>query len=265
VPTAIGVGVAIAIVFLLLASIGPSALMALVVAILAAAIVELYTVLRRAGYHPATLVGIVSTVCLPIASYAYGDVAFPLVLFLTVTVGLLWYLVGAAGDDSPILGLASTLLGVGYVGVLGSFAALILALPDGIGILYGAILATVGYDIGGFFIGRSVGTRPLSEVSPNKTVEGLAGGLVGAVFAVVVVAGVFIFPWTDVDITSKVIFGIAAAIAACCGDLCESLLKRDLGVKDMGSVLPAHGGILDRFDAMLFVLPATYYAAHIIF
>jgi phosphatidate cytidylyltransferase len=265
VPTAIGVGVALAVLFLLLASIGPSALMALVVAVLVAAVVELYTVLRRAGYHPATLVGIVATVCLPIASYAYGDVAFPLVLFLTVTFGLLWYLVGAAGDDSPILGLASTLLGVGYVAVLGSFAALILALPDGIGVLYGAILATVGYDVGGFFIGRSVGTRPLSDVSPNKTVEGLAGGLLGAVFAVVVIAGLFIFPWKDIDVTSKVLFGIAAAVAACCGDLCESLLKRDLGVKDMGSILPAHGGILDRFDAMLFVLPATYYAAHIIF
>ena len=95
-------------------------------------------------------------------------------LFLTAAFGLLWYLAGAGGDDSPVLGVASTMLVVGYVVVLGSFAALILTLPSGIGVLYGAILTTVGYDVGAFFVGRSLGTRPMSAASPNKTFEGLA-------------------------------------------------------------------------------------------
>jgi phosphatidate cytidylyltransferase len=264
VPTAIGVGLGLIVLFVLLAKIGTGAVVGLVTVVLAAAVIELYTALRRGGYPSATLPGIVATVCLPLAAYANGDVAYPLVLFLTVVVSMLWYLIGAGGDESPILGTSSTLFGVLYVAALGSFAALILGMTDGIGILCGAIFATVGYDVGGFFVGRSMGTRPLSEVSPNKTVEGLAGGVIGAVFGAVVIAG-FITPWADASLSSKVVFAVAAAVAACCGDLCESAIKRDLGIKDMGTLLPGHGGVLDRFDAMLFVLPATYYAAHIMF
>jgi phosphatidate cytidylyltransferase len=155
------------------------------------------------------------------------------------------------------------MLVVGYVVVLGSFAALILTLPSGIGILYGAILTTVAYDVGGFFIGRSLGTRPMSAASPNKTFEGLAAGWIASILVAVVALG-WIAPWDELGFGQKATFGLVAAIAATLGDLCESLLKRDLGVKDMGTLLPGHGGVLDRFDAMLFVLPATYYAARIL-
>ena len=265
VPTAVGVGVAIAIVFLLFAKIGPAAVLLLVMAILTVGVIELYTALRRGGYRPANLLGIATTICLPWAAYAYGDVAYPLVLFMAVVAALLWYLIGAGEDDSPVLGVSSTLVGISYVAVLGSFAALMLGMPNGIGVLYGAIFATVGYDVLGFFIGRSVGSRPLSAVSPNKTIEGLAGGVLGAIVGVLVCGVIVKTPWGDAGVMSKVVFGVCAAAAACLGDLCESMIKRDLGVKDMGSLLPAHGGILDRFDAMLFVLPATYYAAHILF
>jgi phosphatidate cytidylyltransferase len=103
----------------------------------------------------------------------------------------------------------------------------------------------------------------MSAASPNKTFEGLAGGWIAAVLAAVVVVGL-IAPWDDLGIGQKALFGLVAAVAATLGDLCESLLKRDLGVKDMGTLLPGHGGVLDRFDALLFVLPATYYAARIL-
>ena len=81
----------------------------------------------------------------------------------------------------------------------------------------------------------------------------------------VVIVG-FIAPWSNsgVSLFDKVLFGLVAALAATLGDLCESVIKRDLGVKDMGTLLPGHGGMLDRFDALLFVLPATYYAALIL-
>lgn len=260
---AVAVGVVIAALFLLLAKLGPKYVMAIVVAVVVLAAVELFSAVRRAGYKPATLLGIAVAVTLPIAAYWKGEAAFPLVLFLTAAFSLIWYLAGAGGDDSPVLGAASTLLVVGYVVVLGSFAALILTLPDGIGILYGAILTTIGYDIGAFFVGRSLGTRPMSTASPNKTFEGLAGGWIAAILAAVVLVGL-IDPWADLGIGQKAMFGLAAAIAATLGDLCESVLKRDLGVKDMGTILPGHGGVLDRFDAMLFVLPATYYAARIL-
>lgn len=263
VQQAVAVGVGIAALFLLLAKAGPKYVLAIVIAVIVLATVELFTALRRVGYKPANLLGITAAVTLPVAAYWRGEGAYPLVLFLTAAFGLLWYLTGAGGDDSPVLGVASTMLVVGYVVVLGSFAALILTLPSGVGVLYGALFTTVGYDVGAFFVGRSLGTRPMSTASPNKTFEGLAGGWIASVLAAVVIVGL-ISPWDQLGIGQKAMFGLVAALAATLGDLCESLLKRDLGIKDMGTLLPGHGGVLDRFDAMLFVLPATYYAARIL-
>lgn len=263
VQQAVLVGLGIAAAFLLLAKAGPKYVMAIVIAVVVLASVELFTALRRAGYKPATLLGITAAAMLPLAAYWKGEAAYPVVLMLTIAFGLLWYLTGAGGDESPVLGVASTMLVVGYVVVLGSFAALILTLPSGIGVLYGAILTTIGYDVGGFFIGRSLGTRPMSAASPNKTFEGLAAGWIASILVAVVALG-WIAPWDEIGFGQKAMFGLVAAIAATLGDLCESLLKRDLGVKDMGTLLPGHGGVLDRFDAMLFVLPATYYAARIL-
>ncbi len=97
-------------------------------------------------------------------------------------------------------------------------------------------------------------------MSPNKTYEGLAGGMLMAILAAVVICGRFV-PWDDLGDSIKL--GIVVAIAAPLGDLCESMIKRDLGIKDMGTILPGHGGILDRFDALLFVLPAVYYLARV--
>src|SRR5258708_37187062 len=102
------------------------------VAVTGLARIELFPALRRGGYKPATLLGITPAATLPVAAYWKGEAAYPVVLFLTAGFGLLWYLAGAGGDDSPVLGVASTMLVVGYVVVLGSFAALILTLPSGV-------------------------------------------------------------------------------------------------------------------------------------
>src|SRR3954452_2839081 len=150
VQQAVAVGVGIAALFLVLAKAGPKYVMVIAVAVIVLGAVELFTALRRAGYKPATLLGITAAVTLPLAAYWKGEAAYPVVLFLTAAFGLLWYLSGAGGDDSPVLGLSSTLFVVGYVAVLGSFAALILTLPDGIGVLFGALLTTVAYDVGAF-------------------------------------------------------------------------------------------------------------------
>ena len=122
------------------------------------------------------------------------------------------------------------------------------------------VVAAVFYDVGGFFVGRQFGRTPLTAVSPNKTVEGLLGGIVVAVVATVVTAAFF----GPLSFGQSVVFGLALAIAAPIGDLAESLLKRDLGVKDMGTLLPSHGGVLDRFDGMLFVLPTAFYMLRVL-
>jgi phosphatidate cytidylyltransferase len=188
------------------------------------------------------------------------------VLFLTTAVCLLWYLVGAA-HEAPVMNIGVTLLGVLWVGLFGSFAALMLALPaaggmddPGTGILLAAIVGTVGYDVGGLFIGKNAGRQPLSAASPNKTVEGLIGG---CAMALVVVAVGSVRPgFGPIDsFPEGIVVGLAVALSAPLGDLCQSLVKRDLGVKDMGALLPGHGGLLDRFDSLLFVLPTVYLVA----
>ncbi len=259
---AVAVGVGIGVLALILFKLGPKFSMALVTAVIVLAAAEFYNGVRKAGFQPATLLGIAATASIVLASYWKGDVAPPLVLFLTVVFGMLWYLLGVS-HDRPVLNLGITLTGVLYVGFLGSYAALLLRSPDGVGLLLGAVVPTVGYDVGGLFVGRNAGTRPITAISPNKTVEGTLGGIVVAVIAAVVLAGAFkVDPWTTLG--DGLWLGFVVAGAALLGDLCESLIKRDLGVKDMGDVLPGHGGLLDRFDGMLFALPATYYLALII-
>lgn len=258
VATGLALGVAALVTF----RIGPKAAVVLIALVLGLAVAELFAATRRAGYQPATLLGIAATVAMPLAIYWRGLEAMPLVLFLVIAFSMVWFLIGV-GDESPVLNVGVTLLGVGYVGVLGSFAALMLARwgDDGIGILLGAVVATVAYDIGGLFVGRAAGRSPLSAASPNKTVEGLLGGMALAVVASTLIVSQW-HPWGSWK--DAFVLGLVAAIAAPIGDLCESLLKRDLGVKDMGSILPGHGGLLDRFDALLFVIPATYEVARLL-
>jgi len=260
-PAAVLVGLALAALALLLFSLGPRYAMVIVVAVIAICAVEYFNAVRRAGYQPAVLLGLVATVAFPLAVYWKGIAAYPVLGVLLVVTGLLWHLVGADGESRVVESTGVTLLGVAWIGGLGSFAALMLTLPDGVGMFVAAIVATVAYDVGGFAIGRNAGTRPLSEASPNKTWEGLVGGMVAAVMVTLTVV------WTVPGIapfdtfSAALTVGLAAAAAAPLGDLCESLVKRDLGIKDMGSILPGHGGVLDRFDALLFVLPVVFYAA----
>ena len=258
VATAVGVGAAA--VALALFAMGAKFVLALLVVILAAMIGEFQNAVRRAGYRPASLLGIVATVCAPLAVYWKGIEAYPVLMVLTVGAALAWHLVGADGDAHVVESVGVTLLGVAWVGGFGSFAALLLAQQDGRGMLIAAILAAVGYDVGGLAIGRTMGARPLSDASPNKTVEGLVGGMIVSISVTFIVVGLFgIAPFDGPGAALKI--GFVAALAAPLGDLCESLVKRDLGIKDMGSVLPEHGGVLDRFDALLFVLPAVFYGA----
>lgn len=259
---AVAVGVGLLAVALILFNIGPAAAMVLVTAVIALATAELYSVLRKVGYEPLALAGIVGSAALVLGGYNNGTASIPTVLFLTTAVCMLWYLVGAA-TDMPVMNIGVTLLGVLWVGLFGSFAALMLAIGDpGIGILLAAILGTIGYDVGGLFVGRNAGRQPLSAASPNKTIEGLLGGCVVAVVVVIVLASTVGLGPID-SLGEGFMVGLAVAIAAPLGDLCQSLIKRDLDIKDMGSILPGHGGLLDRFDGLLFALPAVYLLASV--
>ena len=248
-------GVVMAAGGLLVLNSGPGPAAVLVSLIVGLGVIELCGALRSQGYRPAGLVALLGSVGLVLGGYHVGESAFAAVVALVAPVTLLWYLAGVS-RARPAPGVASTFLVFGYVGIMGGFAGLILALRDGIGLLLGLVLCAVAYDIGGYLAGSRFGRRHIApSISPNKTAEGLLAGMAASVVIGFVLVG-SISPWGRFD---GLALGVVVAVLAPLGDLCESLLKRDLGVKDLGGLLPGHGGVLDRFDAMLFALPAVYY------
>ncbi|MDQ4132961.1 MAG: phosphatidate cytidylyltransferase, partial [Actinomycetota bacterium] len=253
-------GAIVLAVLLLAAAIGPGALAFLVTIALVMAAAELYQTFRTRGYHPATLLGLAATAAL-IGVIWWRPGQQDLVLVLLLGFALLWYLLGVS-RARPLVNVAVTVFGFFYVGFLGSYAAAILKVfPNGVGILLGAILATAAYDTGAYFFGSWAGKTPLMpDISPGKTVEGAGGGTFAALVMCILIVRM-ITPW---DGGKAFWLALVVSAAAPLGDLVESMLKRDLGVKDMGSLVRGHGGVLDRIDALLFVAPATYFLARVL-
>jgi phosphatidate cytidylyltransferase len=236
----------------------------LITALVAVGAAELYEAFRRAGYHTATLVGLLGCVAIVPLAYDQGTEAFPMMIFLVGAVSVLWYLFEVM-RARPVVNVALTLMVFVYVGCFAAFAGLFLAADQGVGYVLGVVLCVVAYDVVGWFVGSTMGRSPLlPRVSPNKTMEGLVGGMVAAFVMGILVVN-FVSGWKRGDMFDGVVLGLVVAIAAPLGDLVESMIKRDLGVKDLGTLLPGHGGVLDRVDALLFTLPAAYYVAiHIV-
>lgn len=255
--TRIITGAVLAAVALLAFVIGRPGTAVLVTVIVAAAGFELFEGFRRAGFQPATLLALLGSLSMVGIAYNHGERAFPLVSAVVIAFTLFWYLAKVV-HARPMVNAAVTVFGFGYVGILGGFAGLLLVFPDGVGMIIGLVLCAVSYDVAGYFVGSRMGHRPLMpDVSPNKTLEGLAGGMAASVVMGIIIAIVGLHPWNDLG--HGLLLGVVVAVFAPLGDLVESMLKRDLGLKDFGTILPGHGGVLDRFDAMLFCLPAVYY------
>ena len=264
-PAAIGVGLALAAAFFGLLKVGSWAILIMVLVALGLAALEFFTSAQNLGYRPATLLGLAAVVGLPLGAYHRGFEAYPIVFALLLVTGMCWFLFDVESQHVTA-NLAVTLLGVCWVGGLGSFAALILARQHGDAILIGAVLGTIAYDIGGYVIGSTTGQSKIApRVSPNKTYEGLIGGMLLSIVVTTLVLNRFpgVYPWSA-SMLDCFWLGIAIAAVAPIGDLAQSMIKRDMGVKDMGTLLPGHGGIFDRFDALLFVLPATYFVADLV-
>lgn len=260
-PVAVVSGLAIGALALICFDLGTVASLAIVTAVVTLAAVEALAALRRGGYHPATLLGLVAVVSVMVGTYNKGPQAVPLVAVLLVAFVALWHVAGVERGADPLRSSASTLFVFCWIGVFGSYGALLLdpsLFPDrhGIAFLLGAVIAGVACDVGALAVGATMGSHPLApSVSPNKTWEGVIGGLVASVLVSVVVVH-FIHPWT---FSKAAALGVVVAVVSPIGDLTESLVKRHLGLKDMSRLLPGHGGVLDRVDGLLFVLPATYY------
>jgi phosphatidate cytidylyltransferase len=256
-PTAIMTALAVAVVALTCFSLGTLATAVLAAIIIGVATLEFSTSLHKRGLRPATIVALVASTLMPLAARTYGSNAYPVFFGMVVIVSMLWFLMDIT-PGRPLPSVASTVLVFAYVGGLGGFAGLILKSPDGVGIILGAALCVIAYDVFGFFVGSQFGRTPIApSVSPHKSVEGTIAGMLGSAIVGAVIVGM-IHPW---NWHKGLVLGILVAGGAFLGDLCESMLKRDLGLKDFGALLPGHGGVLDRFDSLLFCLPIAYYLA----
>ena len=251
-------GVGIAVLALICLKLGRDATMVLATAIVGLASLELFQGLQRRGFRPATILAVLGSIAIVPIAFNRGEFAFPFTLAIVTVFALLWYLFQVV-RARPVVNVAVTVMGFVYVGVLGGFAGLLLSYQNGVGLILGVVLCVVGYDVFGYLVGSQLGKRRLvPDISPNKTIEGLVGGMIASVLVALIIVKQ-ITPWGD--LTDALALGLTVAVMAPLGDLCESMIKRDLGVKDFGTLLPGHGGILDRFDAILFCLPAVYYLA----
>lgn len=212
---------------------------------------ELYGMLARA--HPARLAGFLALAGL-LAAALYGG-QFQILLVAVAALPVLFALTLLQPRPS-VAGLAVTLLGIYWIGFALAHAVLLRELPHGEGIVIDILVGTFLGDTGAYLGGRTFGRRPLApRISPGKTVEGL---FIGMAFAI---AGVWLAgryqDWLPG--AHALVLGLGVALVAPIGDLFESFVKREAGVKDSGGVFGAHGGALDRLDAVLFAAVVGYY------
>lgn len=246
------VAVPLAALTLVLIHLGGLAWALFMIAVGWACLVELYGLLAR--WRPAAVVGLASTAALVLAA-RYGNRGDVLEVAVA-TVPVLFLVVVARGQGHVTTAVASTLLGIYWIGFAAAHGELLRQLPHGNGVIIDVLVGTFLADTGAYLGGRMFGRTALApKISPNKTVEGLVCGMLLAIVSVFL-AGTFQAWLTQTD---AVFLGLAVAILGPIGDLFESAIKRDAGVKDAGRLFGPHGGVLDRADAALFTIVGGYY------
>ena len=217
---------------------------------------ELYTLMRRV--RPVDIAGFLGLAGLLLAAlYGGRDAVLP-ALMATIPLVFLLALARPRREDVS-WAMAATLLGVIWIGLAFAHAVLLRELPHGGGLVLDVLVGTFVGDTAAYFGGRAWGRRPLAPmISPNKTLEGLIAGVVGGTLAFWGFAVAYQDWFAGRD---ALLIGFAVAVAAPLGDLFESLIKRDLEAKDTGRFFGAHGGVLDRLDAVFFTAVVGYYAS----
>jgi phosphatidate cytidylyltransferase len=229
---------------------------AFLLGIVTLALLELLAVLRARATRPARPVVLAMGALLVVAAYLEGPAALSFGLLATILASFGWYLVDR-GRTEVTRNVAATVFAVVYVPFMAAHLSLVVGRADHyVGAMIGYAALVVIYDTAAYATGATLGRRPIApQVSPNKSWEGAIGASVACL-----AAGAFLLPlWEPWTLASGLVLAGATCVVAPLGDLSESMLKRDLAVKDMGSILPGHGGVLDRVDALLFVAPVLYY------
>lgn len=230
---------------------------------------EFYTMLQNKNINIYYSLGFLLNTVIAGCAWLGNSQELVMVMFISTLLALVK--VVTSGTKFTVTDATFSLLGISYIGV--SFAHLLLLrytdssqyistsfgqLSAGAAYLWLAFVGTWASDTFAYFVGTYLGRHKLcSMISPGKTIEGALGGLIGSVIAIVLLGNIF-----KLSMTHSVIMGLLVGVAAPLGDLVESAIKRFAGVKDSGRILPGHGGILDRFDSILFAVPAIYYYIH---
>lgn len=223
----------------------------LFIAVIAAAIVvgtvELANALRRStGIIVSLTPVLVGGQAMIWLSWPYGQQGVLTAFVVTVIACLLWRLRG--GADGYLRDISASVFATAYLPLFASFAAMLVPPEDGVGRVLSFLIVVVACDTGGYVAGVLRGKHPMApRISPKKTWEGFGGSLTAGVTGGAL-SVVFLL---DGQAWQGVVFGAAVVLSATLGDLMESLIKRDLGIKDMGTILPGHGGLMDRLDSLL--------------
>ena len=245
-PKAIASGLVLAVAIIVSLVFWSPAFMLIVGAAVVVAIWEMHQGLMTRGIdipqEPLMLGGVVMVV----VAFLFGAPALVTATAVTALVTMLWLL--RRGVDGYVQNATASVFTLVYIPFLGSFVALILAEDRGADAILAFVIVTAASDIGGYAAGVLFGKHPMAPViSPKKSWEGFAGSALTCV-----VAGYFLVVYLlDGDWWVGVILGVIAVVMATLGDLCESVMKRDLGIKDMSQIIPGHGGLMDRLDSLL--------------
>ena len=227
---------------------------------------EYYKMSENIGAAPYKYLGIFFALLIPNVLFFANSGKLPInssevISIMTLAVIGLGVFKGKTEDSNKNIGV--TLLGILYISLLFSHIISISFLPNGgRWILTMQIMVWV-CDSFAYFVGMSIGRKffkgGLSHISPKKSIEGSVGGIIFTIISLYIIQKIFNFLGTDISIIKLLIFALIVSFTAQIGDLGESMFKRDFQVKDSGKVLKGHGGVLDRFDSLIFVLPVGYY------
>lgn len=214
---------------------------------------ELCQALKAGGFSVPLVPSLLGCVSMLSAAYVGGGQALAVCFSLTGVAILLWRV--SDGVSGAARDVNAGLLVAAYPSLLAGFSSLMLAPADGAWRIFAFIATTVASDVGGYAVGVLAGRHPMAPtISPKKSWEGLLGSVA---FCMVVGAACVHFPLHG-EWWIGVVLGVVVAVAATLGDLAESTIKRDLGVKDMSNILPGHGGVMDRIDSVVVVAPVAW-------
>ena len=245
-PAAIASGLGLAIVVVASLVFVKSVFVLVVIVTMTIAVHEVVSALGGVSIRVARTPVYAATIVVPAVAFAWGPVALLAGTGAAVVAAIVWRI--RRGYAGYVRDVSATVFTIAYLPFMAGFLSLTLAASNGVARTLTFLLLTVGNDIGGYAAGVLFGRHPIApQISPKKSWEGLAGSVA---LQVAIGAACFVYlldaPWWQ-----GVIAGVVLTVTATAGDFAESAVKRDLGVKDMGTFLPGHGGMMDRFDSLI--------------